>query len=97
MPTIKIALCTLQFELSGVTTLKDKRSILKSLLKRLHNTFNVATAEVDHHDFPNSSVIAITTVTTATNHAHSMISTVLNWIEKEYPEALIVGQAIEIL
>lgn len=97
MPTIKIALCTLELELSGVETLKDKRSILKSLLTRLHNTFNISTSEVDHHDIPDSSVIAFAVVTTATNHAHSTVSTVLNWIEKEYPEALIVEQAIEIL
>lgn len=97
MPTIKIALCTLQLELSGVETLKDKRRILKSLLARLHNTFNVSTSEVDHHDIPDASVIAFALVTTATNHAHSSISNILNWIEKQYTDVLIVDQSIEIL
>ncbi|MCK6578062.1 MAG: DUF503 domain-containing protein [Anaerolineae bacterium] len=78
-------------------TLKDKRSIIKSLLARLHNTFNVSTSEVDFHDLPGSSVIAFVVVTTATNHAHSTVSTILNWIEKHCPEAEIVNQHIEIL
>ncbi|MBK8025951.1 MAG: DUF503 domain-containing protein [Chloroflexi bacterium] len=97
MPTIKIALCTLELDLAGVETLKEKRSIIKSLLTRMRNTYNVSTSEVDHHDIPGSSVIAFVVVTTATNHAHSTISTVLNWIEKQYPDAEIVNQNIEIL
>jgi uncharacterized protein len=97
MPTIKIALCTLELELSGVETLKEKRSILKSLLTRLHNQFNISTAEIDHHDVPDSSVIAFAAVTNATNHAHSIVTTVIKWIEKQYPDAEIVEQTIEIV
>lgn len=97
MPTIIIGLCTIEFELPGVTTIKEKRSILKSLLTRLHNKFNVSTAEIDHHDHVQSSVIAFTTVTTGTRHANQTISTVINWIEASYPDALIVNQDIEIL
>ncbi len=97
MPKIIIGLCTVEFELPGALSLKDKRSILKSLLTRLHNHFNVSTAEIDHHDVVNSSVIAFTAVTTDTRHANQIISTILNWIEKNYPDALIVNQEIEIL
>ena len=97
MPKIIIGLCTIEFEFPGVTTLKEKRSILKSLLARLHNTFNVAAAEIDHHDVLQSSVIAFTTVTTDTRHVNQTISIVLNWIEANYPDALIVNQEIEIL
>ncbi|MDZ4768773.1 MAG: DUF503 domain-containing protein [Chloroflexota bacterium] len=97
MPTIRIALCTLELELSGVETLKDKRSVIKPLLKRLHDTFNVSTAEIDRHDIPDSSVIAFAIVTTATSHAHSSVSTILNWIEKHAPDAEIVDQTIEIV
>jgi uncharacterized protein YlxP (DUF503 family) len=97
MPKIIIGLCTIEFELPGVMSLKDKRSILKSLLTRLHRQFNISAAEVDFHDVLNASVIAFTAVTTDTRHANQMISTILNWIEKNYPDALIVNQEIEIL
>ena len=97
MPKIIIGLCTVEFELPGALSLKDKRSVLKSLLTRLHHQFNVSTAEVDLHDVVNASVIAFTAVTTDTRHANQVISTILNWIEKNYPDALIVNQEIEIL
>ncbi|MBE2270330.1 MAG: DUF503 domain-containing protein [Anaerolinea sp.] len=97
MPRIAIGLCTLELHLPGVESLKDKRSILKSLLKRLHNTFNVATSEVDYHDTWDASVIAIVTVTTSTHHIDQTLSTIINWIEKNYPDAQIVNQEIEIV
>ncbi|MEO8396893.1 MAG: DUF503 domain-containing protein [Chloroflexota bacterium] len=97
MPKIIIGLCTVEFELPGVTTLKEKRSILKSMLARLHNQFNISAAEVDFQDALQASVIAFTTVTNDTRHANHTISTILNWIEANYPDALIVNQEIEIL
>lgn len=97
MPKIIIGLCTIEFELPGAMSLKDKRSILKSMLTRLHNQFNISAAEIDLHDVVNASVIAFTALTTDTRHANQMISTILNWIEKNYPDALIVNQEIEIL
>jgi uncharacterized protein YlxP (DUF503 family) len=97
MAKIIIGLCTVEFELPGVESLKDKRSILKSLLTRMHNQFNVSNAEIDFQDALNASVIAFTTVTTDTRHVNQVISTILNWIEKNYPDAQIVNQEIEIL
>lgn len=97
MPKIILGLCTVEFELAGVTNLKEKRSILKSMLARLHNTFNISTAEIDFHDVVNASVIAFTLVTNDTRHANQTISTIINWIEKHYPDAQIVNQEIEIL
>ena len=67
------------------------------MLTRLHNKFNISTAEIDYHDALKSSVIAFTPVTTDTRHANQIISTILNWIEANYPDALIVNQEIEIL
>lgn len=97
MPRIAIGLCTLELYLAGVESLKEKRSILKPLLKRLHNTFNVATSEVDYQDVWESSVIAIVTVSTSTHHLDQSITTIIKWIEQHYPDAQIVNQEIEIL
>lgn len=97
MPKIIIGLCTVEFDLPGVTSLKGKRSILKSMLTRMHNQFNVSAAEIDFNDVLNASVIAFTTVTNDTRHANQTISLILNWIEANYPDALIVNQEIEIL
>lgn len=92
-----IGACEIEFSLPENGSLKAKRSILKSLLARLHNTYNVAAAEIDHQDLWQSAVIGIVTVTNSTVHANQILTNVINWIEDNYPEALIVHQSIEII
>lgn len=92
-----IGACEIEFSLPESGSLKAKRSILKSMLARLRSTFNVSAAEVDHQDFWQSTVIGIVTVTNSTVHANQIMSNVLNWIEDNYPEAIIVHQSIEII
>jgi uncharacterized protein YlxP (DUF503 family) len=92
-----IGACEIEFSLPESGSLKAKRSILKSMLARLRNTFNIAAAEVDQQDVWQSAVIGIVTVTNSTVHANQMLSNVLNWIEDNYPEALIINQSIEII
>jgi uncharacterized protein YlxP (DUF503 family) len=92
-----IGLCTIEFHLPGVHSLKGKRGILKSMLARLHNTFNVSAAEVDQHDVWQSAVIAVAVVGNSTAHANTVVSRVLDWIEGNFPDAIIVHQEIEIL
>jgi uncharacterized protein YlxP (DUF503 family) len=96
--TIIIGLCTVELSLPAAESLKDKRSILKSMLTRMRNTFNVSAAEVGNNDDWQSAAIAFAVVTNATPHAHQTISNVLKWIEENYyPDALVDDEHIEIL
>jgi uncharacterized protein len=92
-----IGTCTLELYLAGVTSLKEKRSILKSLLARLHNTFNLSAAEIDANDRWQSAVIAIAVVSNETAHANDIIHTAIRWIERHFPDVEISQQTIEIL
>ena len=92
-----IGACEIELYLPGVSSLKEKRSIIKSLIARLRNQFNVAAAEVDHQDVWQSAAIGIVTVTSTTSHADQMMSTVIRWIEDNYPQVTIVKQSTEII
>jgi uncharacterized protein YlxP (DUF503 family) len=46
----------------GVTSLKGKRSIVKSLIGRLKSRFNISISEVDHQDSKTIAVIGISIV-----------------------------------
>lgn len=92
-----LGVLTLEFHLPDAASLKDKRSILKSMLARLHNTFNVSAAEIDENDRWQTAVIGIAVVTNSTRHAQQSIDNVLAWIERSYPEAIIMKQTIEII
>jgi hypothetical protein len=92
-----VGICTLDLYLPGVSSLKEKRSILQSLLKRLQNKFNASAAEVGHQDTWQSAQIAFAVVSNATPHANQMLTSILNWIEANFPHIAIVKQQIEIL
>ncbi|MCA9881832.1 MAG: DUF503 domain-containing protein [Anaerolineae bacterium] len=92
-----IGLCELELYIAHAVSLKDKRMVIKSLLKRVHNQFNVGASEVDLLDSPQSALIAIVCVSNSSRHAHSMLQKIINWIESNYPEAMIANEQIEII
>jgi hypothetical protein len=78
-------------------SLKEKRGILKSMLARLRNTFNVSAAEVDHQDVWQSATIAIAVVSNSNVHVTQTINKVQQWIENHFPDAIVVNQDVELL
>ncbi len=92
-----IGVCTLELHLPEAFSLKDKRSILKSLLSRLHQQFNVSAAETDDHDLWQSAVIGVAVVSNSTRHAQEVINHIIRWIEVTYPQVQIVRQSTELL
>jgi len=58
-----VGVMTAQLAMQGITSLKAKRSIVKSLIGRLKSRFNISISEVDHQDSKASAVIAIAIVT----------------------------------
>jgi uncharacterized protein YlxP (DUF503 family) len=83
--------------MSGVTSLKEKRGILKSLIARLHKTFNVAVAEVDLHDVWQSAAVGVAIVSTETGHAEAVLESILRWIERNRPDVEIVDHTYEVI
>ena len=57
-----IGVMTTHLSLHGITSLKGKRSIVKSLIGRLKNRFNISISEVDHQDSKSIAVIGISIV-----------------------------------
>lgn len=92
-----IGLCELEFYLPDALSLKDKRSIVKSLLARVRQQFNVSAAEVDMLDAPQSAKIAIVSVSNSNRHIQQVLQNVVKWIEAQYPQAMIVQENIETL
>ncbi|WML33847.1 DUF503 domain-containing protein [Clostridium sp. OS1-26] len=65
-----------------VHSLKEKRMIVKSIIDKTKNKFNVSIAEVENNDLHQSIVIGIACVSTDKRHADSMLQNVLNFIEE---------------
>ncbi|MEC5422651.1 DUF503 family protein [Virgibacillus sp. C22-A2] len=66
-------------------SLKQKRSIIKRIMAKLQNNFNVAVTELDYHDLWQRTKIGVVTISTDLTHAEQVIQEVLRVIDT-YPE-----------
>ena len=76
-------------------TLKDKRRIIKSLLMRARQSFNVSAAEVDLQDVQGAASLGFVTVSSNRAYAHGLIERLEDWILRERPDVDVVVVEIE--
>lgn len=92
-----IGVCRLTLRLPENHSLKEKRQVLKSITSRVRNRFNVSIAEVDENDRWQLAVLGISCVSNGPQHAQQVISTVVDFIERERPDVEIVDYQVEII
>ncbi len=78
-----VGVLTAQLHLNGVTSLKEKRSIIKSLIGRLKSRFNISIAEVDHNESKQSSVVAVAMVSNDTSFIDQQFDAIINFMQKD--------------
>ena len=75
-------------------TLKEKRSVLRSLKDHLSNKFNVAVAETDLQDVWQSAEVGIATVGNETRFVDSVLTGVVNHV-RTFPGVVMVDHQTE--
>jgi hypothetical protein len=75
-------------------SLKEKRGIVKSILGRARNRFNVACAEVDRQDNAAVAVLGFVTVSPDKNIPRQLLEKVEEWIYESWPDVEIIGADI---
>ena len=86
----------IDLSLSGVTSLKEKRRILKPLITRLQNRFNISIAEVDFNDNLKMAQLGAAVVSNNRSFADQVIAKVIDHIRSE-PEINLADYRVEIL
>ncbi|MEA5039510.1 MAG: DUF503 domain-containing protein [Clostridiaceae bacterium] len=76
-----IEAATIKIYAPWVKSLKEKRMVVKSLIDKTKNKFNVSVAEVDAQDIHQTIVLGLACVTGTVSHADSMIDSILTFIE----------------
>ncbi len=94
---LTVGICRVQLRLPENHSLKGKRQVLKSLVARLHNRFNVSAAEVDDHDSWQLASIAIACASNDERHADQVLAAVMSFIRSERLDAEIVDFETEII
>ncbi|MCA9823032.1 MAG: DUF503 domain-containing protein [Dehalococcoidia bacterium] len=72
-------------------TLKEKRTIVRSVVERLRNRFNAAVAEVDNLDTPGRTTIAASVISTSPAHAQAQLQEIAGAIAHWRLDAEITG------
>ncbi len=91
-----VGLLTLDLFIPDAQSLKDKRQVLRSLKDKLRREFNVAVAELEHHEAWQRSLIGVVTLSNEEKHVREVLNKVLNEADRILGSFL-VNQAIDIL
>ncbi|MCG8353866.1 MAG: DUF503 domain-containing protein [Chloroflexales bacterium] len=89
--------CTIVLHLPAARSLKEKRQVIKSLIARVRNEYNVSIAEVDAQDRWQTAVLGLACVSSSQKYAQGQLEAVVRFIEGQRPDIPLVSYEIELL
>jgi len=75
-----VGVLTAQLHLQGVGSLKEKRSIVKSLIGRLKSRFNASISEIDHQDDKTSAVVGVALISNDTRFINQQFDSIIEFM-----------------
>jgi uncharacterized protein YlxP (DUF503 family) len=94
---MNVGICQVKLRFPENLSLKGKRQILKSIVARLRNKFNISVAEVDDNDLWQLATLGICCVSNDGRHANEMLSRAVDFIVNGRFDVEILDYEIEIL
>jgi uncharacterized protein YlxP (DUF503 family) len=92
-----VGVCRIKLRLPENLSLKGKRQVLKSIITRVRNKFNVSVAEVDDQDLWQLATIGICCVSNNSRQTNEVLSKVVDFVTKGRFEVEILDYELEIL
>ena len=91
-----IGICEMRLRIEWAESLKDKRTVIKSIVAKTGAKFNISIAETGSLDSHKDAAIGFACVTNETRHAQSILQNVINFIEAN-TEAVVTDIETEII
>jgi uncharacterized protein len=79
-----IGVLTLFLAIEQADSLKDKRQVIKSLVTKLRNSFNVSVSEIDQLDLWRRATVGVVVVSNDAKFANSVLNGVVNHVENDW-------------
>ena len=79
-----IGVLTLRLSIEGADSLKDKRQVLKSLIAKVRQAFNVSVAEVDENDLWRRATVGVVVVSNSAKFANQVLNKVVDHVENDW-------------
>ncbi|OGO05271.1 MAG: hypothetical protein A2Y91_01585 [Chloroflexi bacterium RBG_13_54_8] len=94
---MSLGVCTIQLRLPENHSLKDKRKVLKSVIARVRNKYNVAIAELDDQDLWQLATLGVACLSNDAQQVDKVLSKVVDFIAESRLDAEILDYHIEIM
>jgi len=78
-----VGVMTAQMHLPGVSSLKEKRHIVKSVIGRLQSRFNISVSEVEHQDSHTSAVLGLAVVSNERAFVDQQLDAILTFLRHD--------------
>lgn len=91
-----VGVCRIVLSLPGNDSLKGKRAVVRRIVDRARNKFNVAAAEVGDLDVHRRATLGFSVVSNDASHVHSILDKLTAFVAGA-TEALVVDRQTEIV
>lgn len=91
-----VGICRMTFHIEGNDSLKGKRRVVRRVIDRTRNKFNVAIAEVDALDQHRRAVLGFAVVSNDAAHVNSMLDTIDAFVAST-SESPVLDRSIELI
>lgn len=89
-----VGVITVELQIPMAQSLKDKRSVIRSLTDKCKNKFNVAIAEVDNKDLWKNAKLGLVTVTGDRRYLEKIIDKIIKFIE-DFPGVVLYNFRVD--
>lgn len=79
---MKILVMKIDLRANWVHSLKEKRMVVKSIIAKLQNKFNISVAEIENQDLHQRITIGISSIFLDSKIGDSMIENIIDFIEE---------------
>lgn len=94
---MNIGVLKIKLRLPENETLKGKRQVVRSIIARVRNSFNVCIAEVDDQDYWQLATIGVTCVSNDAQFANEVLSKVLNFVSNCRYDCELLDYKLEVM
>jgi uncharacterized protein len=94
---MNLGVCSMTLRLPENESLKGKRKVIKSLIARVRNSYNVAIAEVDDQDVWQLTTLGIACVSNDAQQNNRILSKVVEFISQSRLDLEVVDYQIELI
>lgn len=80
---MSVGVLKVKFVLNGVSSLKEKRSVLQPFIHKIRNNYNISINELDGEDDPSTSTLGFAHIAKSSDLNYKKLSRLLEEAEKE--------------